>query len=109
MVKFIVDLNLCLSPLAARAGYPIHSFCNSRNILQATKLDILRILIRAYPESLHRESSASYLPIHSAAQCQSDEFCRLLIEAYPGKRESVLCISYACILHFIICSHLMHK
>jgi len=88
MVKFIVDLNLCLSPLAARAGYPIHSFCNSRNIPQATKLDILRILIRAYPESLHRESSASYLPIHSAAQCQSDDFCRLLIDAYPGKRDS---------------------
>ena len=83
MVKFIIDLNLCLSPLAARAGYPIHSFCNSRNLDEATKLDILRILIRAYPESLHRESSASYLPIHSASQCQSAGFCKLLINAYP--------------------------
>lgn len=81
-VKFIVDLNLCLSPLSS-PGYPIHSFCNSRNLDESTKLDILRILIRAYPESLHRESRASYLPIHSAAQCQSANFCQLLIEAYP--------------------------
>jgi len=66
---------------------PIHQLCENEVLEQGVKLDILRILINVYvyPESLHTSRNISQiLPIHIACRYQDPDFCKVLVDEYPG-------------------------
>ena len=57
---------------------PIHNLCINEVIGKGVKLDVLRILIDAYPESLQVKTGSQNLPIHIASRYQGPDFCKLL-------------------------------
>ena len=65
-------------------------------------MKILKFLIETYPEAARHLNNSGDLPIHYAALWRSPEFCRVLIEAYPGsermteKSQGVLPLHLAC-------------
>ena len=64
---------------------PIHAICNNGKVDKGTAIQILKLLIEKCPEAIRDTSNDGGLPIHYAS-CwgRSPEFCRVLIEAYPG-------------------------
>ena len=63
---------------------PLHYLCDNGKVDEATALKILKLLIETYPEAVRHVPNDGYLPIHHASRGRSPEFCRVLIEAYPG-------------------------
>jgi ankyrin repeat protein len=65
---------------------PLHLLCRNKDLDdEEGGLEILKLFIMRCPESVkHATREDGMLPLHSAAGFQSLEFCRLLIEAYPG-------------------------
>ncbi len=76
---------------------PLHCLCWNIDLDDEVAVDILKFLVMKYPEAIQHfaeigeetESPAKLLPIHLAAEKQSPEFCRVLIEAYPGSERLV--------------------
>ena len=70
---------------------PLHCLCRNNDLDGESGLKILELLIMRCPESVkHTTKEDGDLPIHFAAAWQSLEFCRILIEAYPGS-ERITC------------------
>ncbi len=67
-------------------GYtPFHAFCTNKKIYyDEVRLEILKLLLKSFPESVGRVDTDKNLPLHIAAARQSPEFCSILIDAYPG-------------------------
>jgi ankyrin repeat protein len=63
---------------------PLHCLCANNNLDEEVRMDILKLLVERCPESVRHTNRCDRLPIHIAAAHQSPEFCRVLIEAYPG-------------------------
>jgi ankyrin repeat protein len=64
---------------------PLHDLCGNENLNEVVGLDVLKLLIEKYPEALrHAATECDNLPLHLAAMKKSPDFCRILIEAYPG-------------------------
>ncbi len=66
---------------------PLHVLCLNNNLDDEVGLEILKLLIMRCPESVRHATSDEGRPIHFAAAHQSTEFCRILIEAYPGSEQ----------------------
>ena len=68
-----------------RGHMPLHTLCFNSKLDEATAIQILKLLVAAYPEAVrHAPNNGGHLPIHFASWERSPEFCRVLIEAYPG-------------------------
>ncbi|KAK1734110.1 ankyrin repeat domain-containing protein [Skeletonema marinoi] len=63
---------------------PLHCLCENIHIDDAASLAILKLLILKCPEAIRHANNDGELPIHLVGGWKSPEFCRLLIEAYPG-------------------------
>ena len=71
---------------------PLHTLCNNKELDDSVAVDILGLLLERCPEAVRPVRHADRydriavyrLPIHFAAESKSPEFCRVLIEAYPG-------------------------
>jgi ankyrin repeat protein len=65
---------------------PLHFLCSNKNIADSTAVDILGLLLERCPEAVRHAAINGALPIHIACGLGSKslEFCRMLIEAYPG-------------------------
>jgi len=54
-------------------------------VKEITLLKVLKFYIRRCPEAVrHADNENGLLPLHMACGSKSPEFCRVLIEAYPG-------------------------
>jgi ankyrin repeat protein len=64
----------------------LHSLCENEHLDDAVALEILNFLLEKCPESARHTNSDGNLPLHIACGkgAKSPEFCRILIEAYPG-------------------------
>ena len=87
----IIQLLIDAAPASVRSvtnegRMPLHFLCRNKTIDDAAALEILELLIMKHPEAAQRADNYGQLPIHFAAGWgrRSTEFCRLLIEAYPG-------------------------
>jgi ankyrin repeat protein len=79
--KYLYDLYPESINVADNDGrYPIHVLCRGNN-----GVEMLKLLLESCPESA-QSTATEYgnLPLHFAARYQSPEFCRILVEAYPG-------------------------
>ena len=89
----IIQLLLDAAPASVRSvtnvtdgGWtPLHYLCSNDKVDEGNAIQILKLLIEKYPEAArHATYGQGRLPIHRAAAGRSPEFCRELIEAYPG-------------------------
>lgn len=69
--------------------------------LREVKLDVLRMIVEIYPQSLQVRDNEHRLPIHIAAKYQGASFCKVLIDRYPeslrlGCEDNVLPFHVAC-------------
>jgi len=63
---------------------PIHYLCENNNLDEALSVDILTLLLEAFPESVQRENSQDELPIHTAARwSMTPKILKILVDAYP--------------------------
>ena len=64
---------------------PLHYLCRNKDLDEKAAVEILKLFIEKRPEAVrHVNNNIGCLPIHFAAAIRSPEFCRVLIEAYPG-------------------------
>jgi ankyrin repeat protein len=64
---------------------PLHFLCINNEIDDTAAVDILGFFLERCPEAAQRAAGNGLLPIHLACGLgKSPEFCRMLIEAYPG-------------------------
>ena len=84
-------------------NYPLHILCKNLHLDESSSLNILADLVAAYPEALRHSNNVGYLPIHVAAQSKTQQFCKLLIGAFPesvsarnGHDHNNIPIHYAC-------------
>ncbi len=88
MVQFLIDAHPESLHREDNDGYiPLHKLCINENLEDTTAVDILGLLLERYPEAVRRvENKYGATPIHMACGVGSKslEFCRMLIEAYPG-------------------------
>ena len=72
-----------------KACMPLHYLCSNEKLNDEVGLEILKLLLERFPESVRHAARDGVLPIHFAAAYQSPEFCRILIQAYPGSEQMV--------------------
>ena len=82
---------------------PLHYLCSrsGHDDDEAAALQVLKLLIEKYPEAAQHSNVDGVLPIYiaSASRWRSPEFCRLLIEAYPGSERISIANNGALLLH----------
>ena len=104
---YIIRLLIDAAPASVRSAtfsngdIPLQFLCANREVDEATAVEILKFLIKKYPEALRRVDGLGTLPIHRASLRKSPEYCRVLIEAYPGSEqipsaEGSLPLHFAC-------------
>ena len=69
-----------------RGGVPLHYLCYGE-VNEASSVEILKFLIEKYPEGARRVDNKGRIPLHFASEGRSPEFCRVLVEAYPGSEQ----------------------
>jgi ankyrin repeat protein len=88
MVQLLIDAHPESLDREDNDGYtPLHKLCINKDIDDSTAVDILGLLLERCPEAVRRvENKYGAPPIHVACGVgsKSFEFCRMLIEAYPG-------------------------
>eukprot|EP00984_Skeletonema_dohrnii_P026387 scaffold15750_cov139-Skeletonema_dohrnii-CCMP3373.AAC.1 len=63
----------------------LHHLCRNIDLDETTSSAILKLLIEKNPGAVRYANNDGYLPIHLACMMsRSPEFCRVLIEAFPG-------------------------
>ncbi len=82
---------------------PLRYLCSNTNIDDTAAVDILGWLLERCPEAARRAEPSDALPIHVACGVgfKSPEFCRMLIEAYPGS-ERISATRYGLPLHIAL-------
>eukprot|EP00986_Skeletonema_menzelii_P005306 scaffold1900_cov147-Skeletonema_menzelii.AAC.4 len=103
----IFQLLVEAAPDSVRCGdnndfLPLHCFCANTEFDEIKASIFLQLLLEKHPEAIQHASNGGYLPIHIAAiTSKSPEFCRVLIDAYPGSggfvdHRGMLPLQYAC-------------
>lgn len=85
----IVKAMLQLDPgLAAKEDevmglLPIMFLCSNNLMDDAASVEVLKLLLEAYPASAKCRTGRGQIPLHVAVQRRSQKFCELLVEAFP--------------------------
>jgi ankyrin repeat protein len=78
-------------------------------------MEILQLLMEKCPEAVrHADNIKGGLPIHRASMRRSVEFCRVLIEAYPGSEritdaKGMLTLHWACVYNTVAVVEYLYK
>eukprot|EP00984_Skeletonema_dohrnii_P023522 scaffold12609_cov132-Skeletonema_dohrnii-CCMP3373.AAC.7 len=106
MTLNIIQLIIDAAPDSVRQAdingrVPLHHLCMVDDCVdEISAIEILKLLLHKYPEAArHADDENGTLPIHIACGYKSPEFCRVLIEAYPGS-ERITDASGELPLHF---------
>jgi len=85
MVELLIDAAPNSVRIVTQLGWmPLHCLCLNRRLNDEISIEILKLLIQKCPEAV-RANNRGDLAIHLALmKSKSPEFCRVLIEAYPG-------------------------
>jgi len=82
-IRFLLEA--CPSSIHQRNNcneLPIHSLCEV-NTDGGVAIEILKLLLKAHPDSVTQTDGEGYLPLHLAAMNKSPAFCKILVDAYP--------------------------
>ena len=83
IVELLVDEFPTAAGMGQNGAIPVHYLCENTELEDKVKLDILCILVEAYPKGLRMRNAEFLLPMHIAAKCQGPSFCKVLVEGYP--------------------------
>ena len=117
MVQLIIDACPDSIDRGDNDGWtPLHYLCSNKTLEDTAALDILGLLLERCPEAAQRAAGGA-LPIHAACGIglRSPEFCRMLIEAYPGSvriadsTDGVLPLHIACREGAVVTSKYLYK
>jgi ankyrin repeat protein len=95
MVQLLIDAFPGSLDRAINAGAigvtPLHFLCFNKDIDDSNAVDILGFFLERCPEAVRHADGDGDLPIHIACGFGSKclEYCRVLIEAYPGSERIV--------------------
>ena len=87
IVQLLVDTCPEFPRIANSDGLtPLHILCANEELDDSTAFDVLGLFLERCPDAARCPMNYNaYLPIHAAVvSSKSVEFCRMLIEAYPG-------------------------
>jgi ankyrin repeat protein len=93
MVQLLIDAHPESLDRANNEGItPLHAVSKNKNLNDSAAVNILGLILERCPDAARRTAGGvggqlanGYLPIHLAVvSSKSVEFCRMLIEAYPG-------------------------
>jgi len=91
MVQLLIDAFPASVHNENNKGFmPLHVLCQNKHLDDEFAVDILKLLLKRCPESARHTTNRGSLPLQFAASFQSPEFCRLLIEAYPGSERMAI-------------------
>ena len=104
IIQLLVDAAASVSSVNPNGMMPLHCLCDNRKLDNAAAIKIMKVLIEKYPEAVRHADNNGLLPIHYASGWRSPEFCRVLIEAWPGSEqiapttnaEGILPLHFAC-------------
>ena len=116
----IIQLLIDAAPDSVRSvnnigAMPLHDLCRNDELDETAALEILMLLIEKHPEAVRHENDNGALPIHAAAAGgRSPEFCRVLIEAYPGSERisdanDVMLLHMACLNNTVATVEYLYK
>jgi len=119
MTLNIVQLLIDAAPESVRSvardgRMPLHLYSQCSNKDETTALEILKLLLEKHPEAA-RLANDDGLPIHLAlSSSKSPEFCRMLIDAYPGSERigdvnGALPLHWACLCNTVSTVEYLHK
>ena len=106
IIKILIDADpLSVELFDGDNNLPLQCLCEKNNMDEETEIEILELLIEKYPEAVEEVRIPHLdedLPIHIASRTKFPEFCRLLIEAYPGSERipnfgGLLPLHFACL------------
>ena len=89
----IIQLLIDAAPDSVRqinnvGAMPLHYLCCNKMVDEMKSIELLKLLLEKCPEAVRHVENfrlIRFLPIHYASGSRrSPEFCRVLIEAYPG-------------------------
>ncbi len=116
MMQLLIDAD----PTNLRKGdtsdnTPLHTLCRVEQDAFIA-MEILKLFLENYPEAARHATENGYrsLPIHFASESKSPEFCKVLIEAYPGSEriaddQGRLPLHYACAGGAVDAVEFLHK
>eukprot|EP00985_Skeletonema_marinoi_P017912 scaffold9918_cov153-Skeletonema_marinoi.AAC.1 len=86
MVELLIDAAPNSVRIVTQLGWmPLHCLCLNRKLDDETSMEILKLLIQKCPQAVrHADYDTGFLPVHRACGSRAPDFCRVLIEAYPG-------------------------
>jgi len=86
MVELLIDAAPNSVRIVTQLGWmPLHCLCLNRKLDDEISMEILKLLIQKCPQAVrHADYDTGFLPIHRACGSRAPDFCRVLIEAYPG-------------------------
>ena len=88
MMKILFDAHPEAITSANNKGHmPLHILCNNSKVDEAAAIETLKFLLQKHSEAVSHADNEGFLPIHHAARWRSPEFCRVLIDAYPGSEQ----------------------
>eukprot|EP00985_Skeletonema_marinoi_P006704 scaffold2911_cov73-Skeletonema_marinoi.AAC.5 len=115
IVQLLIDAAPDSVGSVARDGrMPLHLYSQCSNKDETTALEILKLLLERHPEAA-RLTNNDGLPIHLALSAsKSPEFCRMLIDAYPGSERigdvnGALPLHWACLCNTVSTVEYLHK
>ena len=73
--------------VSAKGTMPLHHLCSGSEPGEASAGEIMKFLIEKYPEGVQHVDDYGRIPLHYACERRSPEFCRVLVEAYPGSEQ----------------------
>mmetsp|Transcript_22145 Transcript_22145/g.34761 ORF Transcript_22145/g.34761 Transcript_22145/m.34761 type:complete len:517 (-) Transcript_22145:181-1731(-) len=113
IIQLLIDADPnCVRSVDNHGRMPLHVL---RIEDETAELEVLKLLIKKCPEAVRHANNRGSLPIHIAAKTsRSAEFCRLLIEAYPGSERIAgscrrLPLHWACELNAVATVQYLYK
>ena len=103
IIRLLIDAPESVRHTDNSGDLPLHRLCHNNYLDETAALQILDLLLEKHPDSIRHTNNNGHLPIHIAAmRTKSSEFCRVLIDAYPGSErigdgKGVLPFQLACI------------
>jgi len=95
MTLGVIQLLINAAPDSVRSvnrndSMPLHCLCSCNKVDEMTAIEILKLLLEKHLEAVQQADKTDSLPIHLACnRGKSPEFCRVLIEEYPGSERKM--------------------
>jgi len=116
MVELLIDAAPNSVRIVTQLGWmPLHCLCLNRKLDDETSMEILKLLIQKCPQAVrHADYDTGFLPVHRACASRAPDFCRVLIEAYPGSERitasnGMLPIHIACMSNTVATVEYLYK